>query len=135
MKCLLMSKPPTSAGYRSVMTKWPVRVDSNYNCWLWVGKLDKQGYSRHKGQLGYLVVYEAEIGPVPEGLFLDHLCRRRSCVNPAHLQPVNQSTNEKRKSWAHRSKIKNCPNGHDLWRHGRRTPEGGKVCMLCGDRG
>jgi hypothetical protein len=41
-------------------------------------------------------VYEQLVGPIPEGLVLDHLCRNRSCCNPAHLEPVTTAENVRR---------------------------------------
>jgi HNH endonuclease len=38
-------------------------------------------------------MYRLLVGPVPEGLELDHLCRNRACVNPAHLEPVSHREN------------------------------------------
>jgi hypothetical protein len=78
-------------------------------------------------------VYEAETGLViAKGLMLDHWCRRRHCVNPMHLEPVKQGINERRKLWRYRVRIKTCQFGHDLYQDGRRTPEGGKICLICG---
>jgi len=76
-------------------------------------------------------VYEREFGTIGKNLMLDHVCRRRNCVNPMHLDPVTQSVNERRKSWRTRTKRDKCRFGHDLKKHGRLTPEGGKVCRLC----
>ena len=127
-----MTQPPTRAG-RS-RARWPVDIDPVFLCWRWVGPRDRDGYgrTRQERRQAHIAVYEAEVGPVPEGMMLDHWCRRRDCVNPAHLEPVSQSTNERRKAWRHRIKLKTCPRGHDLFLEGRRTPEGGKVCLVCG---
>jgi hypothetical protein len=40
--------------------------------------------------------YELLVGPIPEGLVIDHLCRNRRCVNPAHLEPVTAEENWRR---------------------------------------
>lgn len=37
--------------------------------------------------------YELHVGPIPDGKEIDHLCRVRACVNPAHLEPVDRRTN------------------------------------------
>lgn len=49
----------------------------------------------------------------------------------AHLTPVTRSQNERRKFWRVRVRQTHCRDGHDLWTHGRRTPEGGRVCLVC----
>jgi hypothetical protein len=40
------------------------------------------------------------VGPVPEGLELDHLCRVTTCVRPSHLEPVTTGENVRRRNLA-----------------------------------
>ena len=54
------------------------------------------------------VAYESLVGPIPEGLQLDHLCRNRTCVNPDHLEPVTPHENRRRAA----ALITACPQGH-----------------------
>ena len=111
---------------------WPVEIDPTYGCWLWTGRLDRDGYALTKeGKRAHRAVYEAEIGAIPADHDLDHHCRRRRCVRPLHLEPVTQSKNEHRKHWRSRLRIKLCRAGHELALHGIVTPEGGRVCREC----
>ena len=112
--------------------QWPVTIDPIYLCWLWTGAINKEGYGVYDGKAAHRVVYESERGPIPDGLMLDHRCRNRACVSPMHTEAVSQSTNEKRKRWAWRVKLKQCQFGHNLYLHGRRTPQGGAICLICG---
>jgi hypothetical protein len=82
-------------------------------CWLYTGHLDRRGYARVDGGLGHRFTYEFYIGDVPLGLELDHLCRRPSCVNPWHLEPVTHAENVRRgrAGWSLDGR---CKNGHDL---------------------
>lgn len=68
-------------------------------CWLWTASCNPGGYGifRDGKQLvAHRWSYKRLVGPIPEGLQLDHLCRVRSCVNPAHLEPVTQAENIRR---------------------------------------
>jgi len=74
------------------------RVDmSGDDCWPWLGPLNETGYGtvwRGGRKLkAHRVAYELAVGPVPDGLELDHLCRVRACVRPAHLEPVTHRVN------------------------------------------
>ena len=66
-------------------------------CWLWIGACERDGYAKivvnKKRRSAHRYAYELFIGPIPHGLQLDHLCRVRCCVNPAHLEPVTGSEN------------------------------------------
>lgn len=77
--------------------------EPNSGCWLWLGAANVGGYgqmtigSRTDGSRTRAAVhrlaYETLVAPIPVGLQLDHLCRTRCCVNPAHLEPVTQHVN------------------------------------------
>lgn len=66
-------------------------------CTLWLGHAVNGGYGmvRHDGrsQLAHRVAWELANGPIPDGLVIDHLCRVRSCINPAHMRVVTQKVN------------------------------------------
>lgn len=65
-------------------------------CWLWKGCTTAKGYGLiQAGKLRpvHRVSYELHVGPIPQGLDLDHLCRVRNCANPAHLEPVTHRVN------------------------------------------
>jgi hypothetical protein len=89
-------------------------VEKTDTCWLWKGKKD-YGYGRvgMKGthHRAHRLIYESLKGPIPDGLVLDHLCRNRSCVNPAHLEPVTVQENCKRGDFGARTQ---CKHGHPL---------------------
>jgi len=99
-----------------------VSPEPNSGCWLWVGCCDAQGYGRFiiwkdgkaKGYLAHRYWYQFINGPVIPDLSLDHLCRVRSCVNPAHLEAVTQKENVRRGDTGLHQRIKtHCPHGHE----------------------
>ena len=111
-------------------------------CWLWTGSLDAAGYGRiylgpevGRPGLAHRASYEMAVGPVPDGLVLDHLCRVRRCVNPAHLEPVTHRENvlrgEAPNIVLHRLGV--CARGHDLATEASRRRSTGAVvyCRAC----
>lgn len=84
-------------------------------CWEWTASHSTSGYARlavgKKIERASRVSYELFVGRIPDGLQIDHLCRNRGCVNPAHLEPVTGTENIHRSPLnpIHRS---HCPAGH-----------------------
>ncbi|WP_104128075.1 HNH endonuclease signature motif containing protein [Cryobacterium sp. Y57] len=97
------------------------KVDRSEGCWLWNASVDKFGYGRFtirrgKVQRAYRYSYEQLVGPIPAGLQIDHLCRVRACVNPAHLEAVSQRVNVLRGNspGAVAFRTNTCARGHSL---------------------
>lgn len=67
------------------------------SCWIWTGQRNMGQYGTlywdRKQRVASRLIYELLVGPVPDGLELDHLCRVRHCVNPDHLEPVTRREN------------------------------------------
>ena len=95
------------------------KVNKSEGCWEWTGARQPAGYGTvrvlNRTCLAHRVAYESLVGPIPDGLHLDHLCRNPSCVNPAHLEPVTNRENITRGLCAVRGT--HCKRGHEF------TPE------------
>lgn len=66
-------------------------------CWIWQRYVNpRTGYGYTPTATAHRYVYEKEVGSVPGGMDLDHLCRVRSCVNPQHLELVSRAENARR---------------------------------------
>lgn len=114
-----------------------VEPDPATGCWMWTGTPTtappaayaqfRPGGSRPK-VYAHRHAYATLVGPVPDGLQLDHLCRRTLCVNPTHLEPVTARVNKRRATEI----IEQCRRGHPLaagnvYRDGR----GWRSCRTC----
>jgi len=94
--------------------------DSGTGCWLWTGAIDSGGYARisvaGKNATAHRVSYELANGAIATGLQIDHLCRIRHCVNPAHLEAVSPRVNTLRSTavTAVNAIKTECPLGHSL---------------------
>lgn len=118
-----------------------IAVNTQSGCWEWVAYVDPRGYGRlswhNRPGYGHRAVYELLVGPIPAGLTLDHLCRVRRCVNPAHLEPVTNRENLARGKAPSAATIRafdsgRCIRGHDVTQpDALRVDAGGRRCVEC----
>jgi hypothetical protein len=107
-------------------------------CWLWIAGTDRNGYGKFyldgRMQEAHRVVYELLIGPIPDGLQLDHVkdrgCTSHACVRPDHLEPVTQRINLLRGDTivAREAASLRCPQNHE---YDYIDPRGNRGCMEC----
>lgn len=127
-------------------------IDPDSGCWVWQLSVQTNGYPTHVytsegGRRGHVWAYELLVGPVPEGMELDHTCHwidencvdmghdcpHRRCVNPSHLEPVTRRVNVLRsRSWASRNARKtHCPQGHEYTPENTYVHNGSRQCKTC----
>lgn len=72
-------------------------VEKSDRCWGWSGPMNGDGYGKFsigtKKVSAHRFSYELLVGSIPDGMEIDHSCRVRSCVNPAHLQAATRKQN------------------------------------------
>lgn len=110
--------------------------EPNSGCWLWLGSVNRDGYAciGRKHASVHRLMYEARIGPIPEGKQIDHKCRVRSCVNPSHMEPVTALENWRRgASFSVENRAKtSCPSGHPYSGDNLYVnPNGRRECRAC----
>lgn len=115
--------------------------DPETHCWVWQLRISAgYGYAYRPGgeAIGaHRLYYEELVGPIPEGLEPDHLCRNKACCNPGHLEPVTHRENSLRGegACAVNARKTHCKHGHpfdeentSVNRHGHRR------CLACRKR-
>lgn len=121
----------------------PERLRSKINecpggCWEWTGRRDRLGYGRvgweGRNALAHRVIFTLLAEPIPATATLDHLCRNRRCVNPAHLEPVTLRENILRGDGVGvRNAAKtHCKNGHEFTPENTYFKQGKRACRECG---
>ncbi len=107
--------------YTSIEDRFWAKVSKGpglFDCWEWTASRNTKGYGqfglRGRRLMAHRLSYEWLIGPIGEGLQIDHLCRVRNCVNPAHLEPVTCKENLRRGEGpaARNTRKATCPHGH-----------------------
>lgn len=115
-------------------------------CWPWTaGRANEYGsfYPIPRRPVkAHRFAYELFVGPIPDGLQIDHLCSFKLCCNPSHLEPVTRAENGRR-AWARgeqapRPKPTGCKNGHPYddsnrpyVRPATSTTPGAWQCRIC----
>lgn len=127
------------AKYRTIEERLSacVRIEDD-GCWIWTLAPDRSGYGRMKvgtvGRIAHRAVYEALVGPIREGFVVDHICRVRSCVNPAHLRLLTPAENTLiGESFSAKNRRKtHCPQGH-AYDNGNTLVlnSGSRACRAC----
>lgn len=121
-----------------------IEIDPISGCWLWTGSTSPNGYGRI-GENGadlrvHRVTYEHFIGPIPEGLTLDHVCHNtdatcpggracahRRCANPWHCEPVTAGENARRGA----ARKTHCKRGHAFTPENTIQTAKQRVCRTC----
>lgn len=89
-------------------------------CHVFHGRKDRYGYGRidfnDRPVLVHRYIWELANGPIPDGKFIDHMCRNRACCNVAHLRcvtpKVNATENCIGNGWQVMAAKTHCPRGH-----------------------
>lgn len=81
----------------AMQERFTSKVDRSGDCWTWTAYIDRAGYGRfgigREVMYAHRVAYKLEYGVIPEGSVIDHRCRNRACVRPAHLHAVSVKEN------------------------------------------
>jgi hypothetical protein len=107
--------------------------DPGSGCLLWTGPVNHGGYGRiydyrvRRYVQNHRLAYEHEVGPIPAGLTLDHLCRNTRCVDVGHLEPCTLAENLRRAGAA----TTHCKRGHAFDADNTHTYEGRRYCRAC----
>jgi hypothetical protein len=113
------------------------KVRKTPSCWIWTSRKNAGGYGifyvNGRGMPAHRYSYELVAGPIPDGLHLDHLCRNRCCVNPAHLEPVTCAINVHRGFGpaALNALAEHCPQGHQYDEANTYHYKGRRYCRAC----
>lgn len=148
-RCMPCSLVYRTFSFDKLTKEWflsQVIIDENTGCWRWQGVLNKKGYALKrigKENGVHRISYKFFIGPIPEGLVIDHVltrgCLYRDCINPNHLEPVTNEENWQRgKKPRLRQPEDFCTKGHSLLdpsnqytKRKRQNGKEGRSCLIC----
>ena len=120
-----------------LLARLEARVERGVGCWIWKGTPRGDGYGQilvdgyHWG--AHRLAYTLWVGPIPDGLTIDHLCRQPLCINPAHMEPVTKRENTLRGDGitAQQARRTHCPRGHAYDERNTYVNRGKRHCRHC----
>src|SRR6266581_3341479 len=128
----------------SLMDRFWSRVDVRdvAACWSWLAGRATAGYgvvwTGRCVELAHRLAYQLTVGPIPDGLVIDHLCSNKVCCNPSHMEPVSRGENRARAPLAGVAELHaaqdRCINGHEFTRisdRGERLPGRARLNRVC----
>ncbi len=138
---------------------WPLRrvfekaIAGPFGCAIWTGERAGSGYGvlyvAGRRTMVHRVAYEAMVGPIPDGMLIDHACHNRDlsclggwqclhrrCLNPFHLEPVTSQENTLRSHLTlagKNARKTHCYQGHEFTPENTRfLASGRRACRVCG---
>jgi len=128
-----------------------IRVSTETGCWEWTAAIGTVGYGKivWEGRVvdSHRVVYGLLVGPIPDGLVIDHLCHtpecrdfadrtgctHRRCQNPEHMSTVTQRANVLRgmSAPAMNARKTHCAAGHEYTSETMTLDSGARRCKIC----
>lgn len=138
--------PGIDTGLARRVERFWAKVRKTDGCWLWTASTNgRPGYGIFRGGVGrdkygssrwalaHRFAYELAHGPIPAGMEIDHRCRTRLCVNPAHMELVPHRTNTLRSTGpsAMAARRDGCSKGHPYTPENLRLSGGKRRCITC----
>lgn len=115
----------------SAPARFWAKVNKTESCWLWTAATQSSGHGHvrvaGRDMQAHRYSYELVVGPIPDGLVLDHLCLTPACVNPDHLEPVTHPENTRR----HAALTTHCPRSHPYDEENTYWHTGHRFCRTC----